>query len=40
MLYNSASVGKTREPKDEQLCMAVHIIYNICNTDPLDIQDN
>ena len=40
VLYNSASVAKTREPEDEQLCIAVHIIQNICDTDPLDNQDN
>ena len=38
-LYNSAMVAKTRKPKGEQLCIAVHITYNICDTDPLDIQD-
>ena len=37
---NLTSVSKTREPEDEQLCIAVHIIYNIHDTDPIDIQDN
>ena len=27
---------KGREPEDEQLFIAVHIINNICDTDPLD----
>ena len=27
---------KTSEPKDEQLCMAVHMINNICDANPLD----
>ena len=27
---------KTREPEDEQLCIAVHIINNICDADPQD----
>ena len=35
-LHNSASIAKTREPKDEQLCITVHIIQNIHDTDPLD----
>ena len=39
-LYNSTSVAKTREPKDEQLCTTVHTIQNIHDTDPLDNQDN
>ena len=30
------SVAKTREPEDEQLCIAVHTIYNICDANPLD----
>ena len=32
------SVAKTREPEDEQLCIAVHTMNNnnICDTDPLD----
>ena len=31
------SVVKTREPKDEQLCITVHTIYNnIHDADPLD----
>ena len=38
--YNSTLAAKTRESEDEQLCIAVHIIYNICDTDPLDKQDN
>ena len=38
-LYNSTSVANTREPKDQQLCTAVHIIENIPDTDPLDNQD-
>ena len=29
-------VVKTREPKDEQLCIAVHIVNNIHDTEPLD----
>ena len=36
-LYNSASVAKTREPENEQLCITVHTVQNICDTDPLDI---
>ena len=39
LLYNSTSVVKTREPEVEQLCIAVHKIYNIHHTNPLDIQD-
>ena len=35
-LYNSALVAKTRESEDEQLCIAVQIIQNIGDTDPLD----
>ena len=27
-------VAKTREPKDKQLCIAVHTIINICDADP------
>ena len=27
---------KEKEPKDEQLCITVHIINNICNNNPLD----
>ena len=27
---------KEKEPKDEQLCIAVHIVNNIHDTDPLD----
>ena len=31
------SVVKTREPKDEQLCIAVYTINdNICDANPLD----
>ena len=30
------SFVKTREPKDEQLCIAVHTINDICDADPLD----
>ena len=31
------SVAKTREPKDEQLCITVHALdNNICDADPLD----
>ena len=29
------SVAKTKEPEDEQLCIAVHAI-NICDVNPLD----
>ena len=29
-------VVKTREAKDEQLCIAVHTMNNICDADPLD----
>ena len=36
---NCTLVVKTREPKDEQLCITVHIIWNIHDTCPLDIQD-
>ena len=25
-----------KEPKDEQLCITVHTINNICDADPLD----
>ena len=33
--------AKTREPKDEQLCIAVHrIINSICDTKPLDNLGN
>ena len=39
-LFNSASLVKTRDPEDKQLCIAVDIIYNIHDTNPLDIQDN
>ena len=38
--FNSALVAKTREAKDEQLCIVVHIRYNTHDTDPLDTQDN
>ena len=32
---------KENEPKDEQLCIAVHIINNnICDADPLDNSNN
>ena len=27
---------KTSEPKDEQLCIAVHTINNMCDANPLD----
>ena len=27
---------KEKEPKDKQLCIAVHIIHNIHDNDPLD----
>ena len=30
------SVAKTREPEDEQLCIAVHTINKIHDTDCLD----
>ena len=30
------SVAKTRGPEEEQLCIAVHTINNICHGDPLD----
>ena len=33
-------VAKTREPKDEQLCITVHTINNICDADPLDNSGN
>ena len=36
-LLNPALVTKTREPEDEQVCIAVHIIWNICDTNLLDI---
>ena len=39
-LFNSALVVKTREPEDKQWCIAVHIIQNIHDTDPLDNSDN
>ena len=29
-------VAKSREPKDEQLCIAVHTINNTRDADPLD----
>ena len=35
-LFNSSLVAKTRESEDEQLCIVVHIIQNIHDTDPLD----
>ena len=34
------SVVKTREPKDKQLCIAVHILKNTHDTNPLDNQDS
>ena len=34
------SVVKTREPKDEQLCIAMHILKNIHEMYLLDSQDN
>ena len=34
------SVVKTREPKDKQLCITVHTINNICDTNPLDNSSN
>ena len=34
------SVVKTRKPEDEQLCIAVHTINNICNANPLDNLSN
>ena len=34
------SVAKTREPEDEQLCIAVHTINNIYDADPLDNATN
>ena len=34
--HNSAFDAKTREPEDEQVCITVHIMQVICNTDPLD----
>ena len=33
---NSTLVAKTREPKNNQLCIAVLIIQNIGDADPLD----
>ena len=27
---------KEKKPEDEQLCIEVHTINNICDTDPLD----
>ena len=39
-LYNSALAVKTRQPEDDQLCIAVHILKNVCDTDPLGKQDN
>ena len=39
-LHNSALVAKTREPEGEQLCITVHMIKDICDTDPLHTQDN
>ena len=39
-LYNCALVAKTREPEDKQLCIAVHILKNVNDTDHLDNQDN
>ena len=33
--------AKTREPKDKQLCIAVHPINNnICDADPVDNSSN
>ena len=29
-----------KEPKDKQLCIMVHLIDNICDTDPLDGLSN
>ena len=34
------SVAKTREPKDEQLCITVQTINNICDADLLDNSSN
>ena len=34
------SVAMTREPEDEQLCIAVHTINNIRSGDPLDNSSN
>ena len=31
---------KTREPKDEQLCIAVHTINNMQDANPLDNSSN
>ena len=33
-------VMKTRQPKDEQLCIVVHTINYIHDTDPLDNSSN
>ena len=34
------SVVKSREPKDNQLCISLHTINNICDADPLDNSGN
>ena len=34
------SVAKTMEPKDEQLCIAVHTTNNICDANLLDNSSN
>ena len=34
------SVVKTREPEDEQLCIAVHTVNILCDADPQDNSTN